>query len=198
MRIPEALSKACRGSPEAAAWLEGLSTAVSELSRRWEIRVGRPVDQQGGSCSWVAPAELEDGTRSMLKLGMPHMEGLHELQGLGFWAGDPTVRLMRCDVALNAMLLERCEPGRRIPETRRYFRATRFTTSFAFWLRRASRLKLPSRQPRKASRICWGRSTSSVRSKREIGPTCSCSPETRWPMSPTPARSRPSSYGDVS
>ena len=55
----------------------------------------------------------------MLKLGMPHMEGTHELQALRFWDGDPTVRLLDADVDLNAMLLEYCEPGtvlRQLPE----------------------------------------------------------------------------------
>jgi streptomycin 6-kinase len=42
---------------------------------------------------------------------MPHMEGLHELDGLRFWNGDPTVRLLKADVDLGAMLIERCEPG---------------------------------------------------------------------------------------
>jgi len=60
-----------------------------------------------------------DGTRAVLKLGMPHMEAEHELEGLRFWNGDPTVRLLEADVALNAMLLEYCDPGtalRQLPE----------------------------------------------------------------------------------
>jgi streptomycin 6-kinase len=39
------------------------------------------------------------------------MEGAHELDGLRFWDGDPTVRLLEADADLNAMLLEACEPG---------------------------------------------------------------------------------------
>src|SRR5947208_10201119 len=42
---------------------------------------------------------------------MPHMEGGHEIHGLRFWDGDPTVRLLDADDDLGAMLLERCEPG---------------------------------------------------------------------------------------
>jgi len=63
------------------------------------------------SCAWVARVVLSDGARAVLKLGMPHMEGMHELQGLRFWDGDPTVRLLDADGRLNAMLLEPCEPG---------------------------------------------------------------------------------------
>jgi streptomycin 6-kinase len=39
------------------------------------------------------------------------MEGAHEIQGLRFWNGDPTVQLLEADDALGAMLLERCQPG---------------------------------------------------------------------------------------
>src|SRR5262249_54992256 len=56
---------------------------------------------------------------AVLKLGMPHFEAVHELAGLRFWDGDPTVRLLDADGDLNAMLLERCEPGthlRGLPE----------------------------------------------------------------------------------
>jgi streptomycin 6-kinase len=39
------------------------------------------------------------------------MEGAHEIQGLRFWNGNPTVQLLEADEAFGAMLLERCEPG---------------------------------------------------------------------------------------
>ena len=47
------------------------------------------------------------------------MEGEHEIEGLRFWNGDPTVCLLEADDDLGAMLLERCEPGtalRTLPE----------------------------------------------------------------------------------
>jgi streptomycin 6-kinase len=39
------------------------------------------------------------------------MEGAHEIEGLRYWNGDPTVRLLEADDDLGAMLLERCKPG---------------------------------------------------------------------------------------
>ncbi len=48
------------------------------------------------------------------------MEGEHEIAGLRFWAGDPTVQVLDADDDLGAMLLERCKPGtalRELPET---------------------------------------------------------------------------------
>ena len=47
----------------------------------------------------------------VLKFGMPHMEAAHEIEGLRFWNGSPTVRLIESDSGFNALLLERCEPG---------------------------------------------------------------------------------------
>jgi streptomycin 6-kinase len=48
---------------------------------------------------------------AVLKIALPHMEAEHEIHGLRFWSGEPTVRLIDANDALNAMLLERCQPG---------------------------------------------------------------------------------------
>ena len=106
--------------PSARQWLDRLPDALRNLERRWSLTLGAPFDDEDASCAWVAPVALADGTSAVLKLGMPHMEGEHELQGLRFWNGDPTVRLLEADDELGAMLLERCEPGtslRALPES---------------------------------------------------------------------------------
>ena len=107
----EHLIPVCSGNPEREAWLHALPSAIDELTARWALTLGAPFTGDEVSCAWVAPAVRADGTRAVLKLGMPHMEAVHELAGLRFWNGDPTVRLLDADDALNAMLLERCEPG---------------------------------------------------------------------------------------
>ena len=117
--VPERLAAVCCGTPERRAWLERLPDAIDELQDRWSLSLGTPFDGSDVSCSWVAPAVRGDGTRAVLKLGMPHMEATHELDGLRFWNGEPTVRLLEADAVLNAMLLEYCEPGgalRDVPE----------------------------------------------------------------------------------
>ena len=116
--IPDRLSLACRGKPERAAWLEQLPKTISELKERWALSTSAPYEP--ASCAWVAPATRADGLTVVLKLGMPHMEGRGEIGGLQVWQGDPTVRLLDCDARLNALLLERCEPGtslRALPDT---------------------------------------------------------------------------------
>jgi streptomycin 6-kinase len=81
------------------------------LGDRWSLSLGEPFEGVNGSCAWVAPVTRADGASAVLKMGMPHLEGEHESQGLRFWDGDPTVRLLEADDELGAMLLERCEPG---------------------------------------------------------------------------------------
>ena len=117
--VPERLAAACHRTPERCIWLELLPQAIGKLQDRWSLSLGDPFDGSEVSCAWAAPAVRGDGTRAVLKLGMPHMEAADELQALRFWDGDPTVRLLDGDVDLNAMLLESCEPGtalRELPE----------------------------------------------------------------------------------
>ena len=99
----------CRISPERTAWLKRLPDAVAEAAARWQLTRLEPLE--GGEASWVADAVRHDGSLAVLKLGMPHPEAAHEADGLRFWDGDPTVRLLEADDALGAMLLERCDPG---------------------------------------------------------------------------------------
>ncbi len=105
LNISARLRDACLKTPEAALWLKRLPEAVDELERRWSLTLGIPFDGEDVSCAWVAPAMRIDRTPVVLKLAMPHFEGEQEIDGLRFWNGDPTVRLLESDPSLGAMLL---------------------------------------------------------------------------------------------
>ena len=116
LKIPSGLAANCRKSAERSAWLERLPRVLEKFEREWSLKLGGPFDGEEVSCSYVAAAVRADGTPAVLKIGMPHMEGQHEIQGLGFWCGDPTVRMILADEDSGAMLLERCEPGTALRE----------------------------------------------------------------------------------
>jgi streptomycin 6-kinase len=117
--VPPRLAATCEKTPTGRAWLERLPHVLGELEQRWSLTLGVPFDGPDVTAAWVAPARRSDGTAAVLKVGMPHMEAAHEIDGLRFWDGDPTVHLVDAEDALVAMLLERCEPGtplRSLPE----------------------------------------------------------------------------------
>ncbi|MAE69009.1 MAG: hypothetical protein CME06_00915 [Gemmatimonadetes bacterium] len=76
--IPERLAAACRLTHEHRIWLERLPCAINALQAKWSLSPGAPFDGCGGSCAWVAPAVRDDGTRAILKLGMPHSSKLSD------------------------------------------------------------------------------------------------------------------------
>jgi streptomycin 6-kinase len=104
---------ACSGEPEGGAWLARLPNTLRDLERRWSLSLGTPFDMTEGSCSWVAPVLIAGVVPAVLKMALPHMEGEHEAEGLAFWDGEPTVRLLASGgpPRARALLLERCEPG---------------------------------------------------------------------------------------
>ena len=110
MIISSQLAANCQKTSERTIWLESLPVLLEELTDRWSLRVGPPFDPSG-TCSWVAPVIRRDHAPAVLKLAMPHMEGEHEIEGLRFWNGNPTVKLIEADDQSGAMLLERCQPG---------------------------------------------------------------------------------------
>ena len=155
--IPERLASACQGSVGRSIWIERLPETIRHLQDQWDLSLEHPFDGNEVSCAWVAPAVRRNGNRAVLKLGMPHMEGAHELQGLRFWDGDPTVRLLEADVDLNAMLLESCEPGialRSLPEREQ-------DVVIARMLRRLWRRPVAPHpfQPLAAMTACWAEET---------------------------------------
>ncbi|HZJ00425.1 MAG TPA: aminoglycoside phosphotransferase family protein [Gemmatimonadaceae bacterium] len=116
IKIPERLAASCAGNAERKVWLDRLPLSVADLAGRWEIELGDPFEGEDVSCAWVSVATRTDGTTAIFKVGMPHMEGDHEIAALRFLDGDPTVRILEWDEWSNAMLLERCIPGTTLRE----------------------------------------------------------------------------------
>jgi streptomycin 6-kinase len=95
--------------PGGAAWLDSLQQLVEGCVHDWALTLGMPFAP--GSIAWVAPAELPDGTRAVLKVNFPEAESEHEADALAFWEGIGAARLLAHDRDRRALLLARCEPG---------------------------------------------------------------------------------------
>jgi streptomycin 6-kinase len=93
-------------------WLAGLPSLIAQVREAFGLRLSAPL--HGGSCSWVAPAELPDGTRVIVKIGWPHREMYGEPIALRLWNGRGAARLLAHDPQRHALLLERCEPGHQL------------------------------------------------------------------------------------
>ncbi len=91
------------------SWLDRLPALVRQYARRWSLAVGPPYPL---SYTYVAPAIRADGSRAVLKLGVP---GVQELatgaEALRLAAGDGMAALLDADLEAGALLLERVDPG---------------------------------------------------------------------------------------
>ena len=103
---------ALRDEPAAQPWLAALPSLIEEVRAYFGLRLSPPLP--GGTCSWVAPAELPDGTPAIVKIGWPHREMLGEPEALRLWDGRGAARLLAHDRQRHALLLERCEPGQQL------------------------------------------------------------------------------------
>jgi streptomycin 6-kinase len=93
----------------AGTWLRQLPSLIEEVRAEFGLALSSPL--HGGSCSWVAPVELPDGTAAILKIGWPHREMYSEPTALRAWDGHGAVRLLAHDPGRHALLLQRCRPG---------------------------------------------------------------------------------------
>jgi streptomycin 6-kinase len=118
--IPKELAANCRKTPERTAWLNHLPHVLQTLEHLWALQPDTPLDGEEPTCSFVVAVRDASGRSVVLKISMPHMEAEHEADGLSFWGGNPTVRLLKTHVGFGALLLERCQPGttlRALPES---------------------------------------------------------------------------------
>ncbi|MFF5218165.1 aminoglycoside phosphotransferase family protein [Micromonospora sp. NPDC000442] len=108
LRIPDGLTW-LHGMPGGPEWLAELPGRLATCARRWSLRLGPPF---GYACASLAvPADLPDGTRTVLKVQFPDAESEHEATALRRWEGDGAIRLLAHDPDLRALLVERCDPG---------------------------------------------------------------------------------------
>ena len=94
--------------PAGQAWLDNLPTLLAECEQRWSLEVQTPFSL---SYNYVAPAVRVDGTRAVIKLGVPNPELLTEIAAMRAYAGRGAARLLEADPGRGILLEERLEPG---------------------------------------------------------------------------------------
>ena len=109
-----------------AEWLSLLPDRVSEVERRWSLRVHGPLDSSHG---YVARASHADAGEVVVKLAVPGTEFARELEALREYGGRGAVMLLKADPTHGAMMLESVRPGRTLSEIKNDEEATTIATS---------------------------------------------------------------------
>jgi streptomycin 6-kinase len=107
--IPDLVrQKVAQLGAEGLRWLDGLGDLIAELEQDWQITVG--ANLEGGSEAYVAQASTTDGSKVILKIAMPQVDGntvlANEIVALTIAGGRGYVRLLRSDLSRRALLLE--------------------------------------------------------------------------------------------
>ena len=92
-----------------ADWLNRLPEIIADCERRWSLTVERPFAQL--SYNYAAPAVRSNGTRVVLKAGVPTRELRTEIEALRLFDGRGSVRLLAADPDDGLLLLEQLKPG---------------------------------------------------------------------------------------
>ncbi|MBS1770091.1 MAG: phosphotransferase [Acidobacteria bacterium] len=93
-------------------WLDDLPQLIATLQDRWSIRIGSPF--QNISFNFVAPVDLSDGQKAVLKIAPPtgETEIFSEARYLRTLGGNGVVKLLAECRQDRALLIERAVPGR--------------------------------------------------------------------------------------
>lgn len=110
MIIPEYLMRFRDESEKNKKWVDSLPEIMDRIRKNWNLEIGNPF-LENVTCSYVAPCKVNNKIIGVLKIGFPHEEATHEIEGLMLLNGNPTVNVLKVDKETNSMLLEKCEPG---------------------------------------------------------------------------------------
>ena len=91
------------------AWLEELPDILERCRDKWDLAPGPATDEIKGN--YIAYVRAGDDQDLVLKVGVPHRDFTTEMEALAIYAGRGINRLVDADRDLNAMLLERLQPG---------------------------------------------------------------------------------------
>lgn len=95
-------------------WLTRLPSILQRAVSLWDLEdIGTPF--RGSSVSYTVPARRAN-VGTVLKIQFPHPECEHEAAALQLWNGEGAAKLLEHDPSINALLLERCDPGHHLAD----------------------------------------------------------------------------------
>lgn len=94
---------------EGRAWLDQLPTLIAMCQEQWGLSIKAPLPNL--SYNFVAPATKDDGTETILKIGVANKELATEIEALRLYGGRFAVKLLKSDRKLGALLLQKVTPG---------------------------------------------------------------------------------------
>ena len=104
--VPDALrSKALAEGEDGRRWIAGLDAIVAAVATAWDLKIGGAFDRS--SQSLVLGVHRADGTRAVLKLGLPGVADLgREANVCSLAEGSVLPKVLAHDSKFNALLLE--------------------------------------------------------------------------------------------
>ena len=89
-------------------WLDALPALAAEYEERWQIRLLPPFAL---SYNYVTPVLRADGSRAVLKLGVPNPLLRNEIAALQWYGGSYSVEVLEADPERGVFLMEYLSPG---------------------------------------------------------------------------------------
>lgn len=90
------------------AWKQSLPSLLEECVRRWSLTLLPAFNQ---SVNYVTPVLRADGTPAILKLCVPGIQMVTEIETLRLYGGKGMVRALEVDAERGILLLEQVQPG---------------------------------------------------------------------------------------
>jgi streptomycin 6-kinase len=111
LRIPPRLQETIVGvhGERGTAWLDMLPETMRTCKQRWCVQLDAPFPNL--TFHLVLSALRKDGTRVVLKLGVPSKEFSNEIRALHHFNGQAMVALLDYDEQIGCMVLEHLTPG---------------------------------------------------------------------------------------
>ena len=89
-------------------WLESLDSLIAYSKHKWHFEL---LPAKKLSFNFVAPVVFEDGSKAILKLGLPGKEFQSEMAALAAYDGSSFCKLLDAEPEKGIMLLEYLDPG---------------------------------------------------------------------------------------